>query len=108
MRIRDGMAVLLLSLTTARSLCAQLTASKPALPTPHACEADPDYHKLDFWVGTWDVYDNHDGTLNGTDVVEKIVADAPSWKTGGKRTALARAKVCSTTREPKSSGSRFG
>ena len=83
MRIRDGMAVLLLSLTTATSLCAQLTASKPALPTPHPCEGDPDYHKLDFWVGTWDVYDNHDGTLNGTDVVEKIVggcAIVESWR----------------------------
>jgi hypothetical protein len=71
MRIRDGMAVLLRSLTTATSFSAQ--SSKPALPTPHPCAGAPDYHKLDFWVGTWDVYDNHDGTLNGTDVVEKIV-----------------------------------
>ena len=79
MRIRDGMAVLLLSLTTATPPCAQLTASKPALPTPHPCEGDPDYHKLDFWVGTWDVYDNHDRT----DVVEKIVggcATVENWR----------------------------
>jgi hypothetical protein len=94
MRIRDGMAVLFLSLTTATSLCVQLTASKPALPTPHPCESDPDYHKLDFWIGTWDVYDNHDDTRNGTDVVTKrLWAHAPSWKTGGKRTALARVKL---------------
>jgi hypothetical protein len=77
------MAVLLLSLTTATSLCAPLTAGKPALPTPHPCEGDPDYHKPDFWVGTWDVYDNHDGTLNGPDVVERTVggcAIVENWR----------------------------
>jgi hypothetical protein len=49
----------------------------------HPCEDAPAYHKLDFWVGTWDVYDNHDGTLNGTDVVEKIVggcAIVENWR----------------------------
>lgn len=73
MRFRDGAAVLLLFLATVTSLCAQSSTGPAALPPLHPCEGDPDYRKLDFWVGTWDVYDNHDGMLNGTDVVEKIV-----------------------------------
>jgi len=80
MRIRDGLAVPLL---LSSLLFAQSRSSKP-LTRPHRpCQSDPDYHKLDFWVGTWDVYDNHDGTLNGRDVVEKIVggcAIVESWK----------------------------
>jgi hypothetical protein len=82
MRFRDGAAVLLLSLTIAPFLHPQATGSKPAAP-PHPCQSDPEYQKLDFWVGTWDVYDNHDGTLNGTDVVEKIVggcAIVENWR----------------------------
>ncbi|HEY7097463.1 MAG TPA: hypothetical protein VH437_12110 [Terriglobales bacterium] len=39
----------------------------------HPCEADPAYHTLDFWVGSWDVYDNHDRSKGGTDVVEKVL-----------------------------------
>jgi hypothetical protein len=83
MRIRDAVAVLLLSLTSVASHCAQSTSSKPVLPPLHPCESDPDYRKLNFWVGAWDVYDNHDGTLNGTDVVEKIVggcAIVENWR----------------------------
>ena len=73
MRFRTGAAVLLLAFTSVASAFPQSASSKPALPALHPCESDPDYHKLDFWVGTWDVYDNHDGALNSTDVVEKIV-----------------------------------
>ena len=83
MRLRDGIAVLLLSFTSVTLLCAQSSSSKPPTPPYHPCESDPDYHKLDFWVGTWDVFDNHDGTLNGRDVVEKIVggcAIVENWK----------------------------
>jgi hypothetical protein len=72
MRFRDGAAVLLILLSTTSFLQSQATGTRPA-PPPHPCQTDPEYQKLDFWVGTWDVYDNHDGTLNGTDVVEKIV-----------------------------------
>lgn len=73
MRNRNAVAVLLFLLTSITSLSAQSTSSKP-VPTPlHPCESDPDYHKLDFWIGAWDVYDNRDGTLNGADVVEKIM-----------------------------------
>ena len=56
---------------TTVSSYAQSSSGKQSIP--HPCEGDPVYHKLDFWVGKWDVYDNHDGTLNGTDIVEKIV-----------------------------------
>jgi len=53
------------------SLCA---AGQTAAPAPaHPCEGDPAYHKLDFWVGHWDVFDNHDGSKGGTDAVEKIL-----------------------------------
>lgn len=71
MQFRIGTAVLLLFLGTTVSSYAQSASGKQSIP--HPCEGDPVYHKLDFWVGKWDVYDNHDGTLNGTDIVEKIV-----------------------------------
>ena len=80
MRFRDWQRCCCVSLIAFTSLYAQ-SVEQP--PPPHPCQSDPDYHKLDFWVGTWDVYDNHDGTLNGTDVVEKIVdgcAIVENWK----------------------------
>jgi hypothetical protein len=46
------------------------TSTKPATPP---CEQDEAYRKLDFWVGNWDVYDNRDGSKDGTDLVEKIL-----------------------------------
>jgi hypothetical protein len=46
-------------------------APKPPAPS-HPCEDDPAYHKLDFWVGKWNVYNNRDASLNGTNVIEKI------------------------------------
>jgi hypothetical protein len=79
MRLRILVAVLLISLIALPSLYGQSTNSHPS----QSCQSDPDYHKLDFWVGTWDVYDNHDSTLNGTDVVERIVggcAIIENWK----------------------------
>ncbi len=66
---------------TRTSLYCQSVNSHP--PATHPCQIDPAYHKLDFWVGTWDVYDNHDATLNGIDIVEKIVggcAIVENWK----------------------------
>jgi tetratricopeptide (TPR) repeat protein len=45
------------------------------------CEADPAYHKLDFWVGRWDVFDG--ATKDGTNVIEKTLngcALIENWK----------------------------
>jgi hypothetical protein len=37
------------------------------------CEKNPAYHKLDFWVGRWDVFSNQDGSKDGSNVIEKIL-----------------------------------
>ena len=42
-------------------------------PVVPSCDSDPAYHKLDFWVGKWDVFDSHDGTKGGTNTIEKIL-----------------------------------
>ncbi len=83
MRFRNRAAALLLFLITLTALNAALNAQSSSRRPSHPCQSDPEYQKLDFWVGSWDVYDNHDGTLNGTDVVEKIVggcALVENWK----------------------------
>jgi hypothetical protein len=79
MHFQNLATLLLVSLTAFTSLYGQSTSSHP----PHPCESTSDYQKLDFWIGTWDVYDNHDGSLNGTDTVEKIAggcAIVENWK----------------------------
>lgn len=85
MRFQNGAAVLVVALATLIFVHARSASSKPVPSAPplHPCETDPEYRKLDFWVGSWDVYDNHDGTLDGTDVVEKIVggcAVVENWR----------------------------
>jgi hypothetical protein len=72
MRFRNRGAALLLAFAITTSLFGQ-SGKNQATPL-RPCETDPAYHKLDFWVGKWDVYENRNGTLNGTDIVEKIVA----------------------------------
>jgi len=47
------------------------TNSTPAADIP--CDHDPAYHKLDFWLGHWDVFDPHDGTKGGENFIEKIL-----------------------------------
>ena len=50
------------------------TLAQAAQKSPdHPCEKDPAYHKLDFWLGHWDVVDSQDGTLGGTNYIEKIL-----------------------------------
>jgi hypothetical protein len=39
---------------------------------PAPCEADSSFHRLDFWVGDWDVYDPS-GAPAGRSVLEKIL-----------------------------------
>lgn len=42
-------------------------------PPPPACEEIEGFHKLDFWVGEWDVV-GPDGTPQGSNRIEKILA----------------------------------
>lgn len=50
-----------------------LSASAAQSAPAHPCEQDAVYHKLDFWVGHWDVFDSHDGSKGGTNIIEKIL-----------------------------------
>ncbi len=43
----------------------------PAKPVP--CDQDPTYHKLDFWLGDWDVFDLKSGEKDGTNRIEKTL-----------------------------------
>jgi hypothetical protein len=63
-----------LFLLTSCALVLAQTAAQPA--NDHPCERDPAYHKLDFWLGHWDVFDNQDGTKGGTNFIEKILDGA--------------------------------
>ena len=47
------------------------TSSPP--PTDHPCEHDAAYHKLDFWLGRWDVVDAQDGSKGGENFIEKVL-----------------------------------
>ncbi len=56
-------------------LSAQTTNNGNAMPmsTMPSCDSDPAYHKLDFWIGRWEVFNNGDGTKDGTNLIEKIL-----------------------------------
>jgi hypothetical protein len=43
----------------------------PAKPSP--CDQNPAYHKLDFWIGNWEVFDTKSGEKGGTNRIEKIL-----------------------------------
>src|SRR5579862_2959926 len=69
-------------LPVSRAQTATATASS------HPCEQDPAYHKLDFWVGHWDVF-NADGSKDGSNDIEKVLngcAIIENWHdvTGGE------------------------
>lgn len=50
-----------------------LGLAAPALASePATCEDSATYHRLDFWVGEWDVFS--DGQLVGTNAIEKILS----------------------------------
>jgi hypothetical protein len=55
---------LLISLVAA----AQTPAAKPV-----PCDQNPAYHKLDFWLGEWTVYDIKSGQKDGTNRIERIL-----------------------------------
>jgi len=42
-------------------------------PTPIPCDQNPVYHKLDFWLGEWDVFDIKSGQKDGLNRIEKIL-----------------------------------
>jgi len=44
-----------------------------APPPPAPCEADPAFHRLDFWIGEWDVVDPATDERLGTSVLRKIL-----------------------------------
>jgi hypothetical protein len=47
-----------------------------------SCDGDPNYHKLDFWLGDWEVFDIKSGTKDGTNRIEKTLkgcAILESW-----------------------------
>jgi hypothetical protein len=46
-------------------------AQTPANPVP--CDQNPAYHKRDFWLGEWNVYDLKSGQKDGTNRIEKIL-----------------------------------
>lgn len=49
-------------------------------PLPNPCETDERHHKLDFWIGEWEVYVND--TLAGHNVIESVAggcALTESW-----------------------------
>lgn len=56
------------------------------MPQPHACQYDPAYHKLDFWVGNWDVFAKNEKGVDekaGSNLVEKILdgcAIVENWR----------------------------
>jgi len=64
--MRPALIVIALSIATAAS--AQPTP--PPAPAPAPC-ADPEFHRLDFWVGKWDVY-NPKGKLVGHSLIEPV------------------------------------
>ena len=68
-RVQSCLAVVLLF---ALFGLAPAQSEQPSSPD-HPCEKDPAYHKLDFWLGHWDVVDPQDGTLGGTNYIEKIL-----------------------------------
>jgi hypothetical protein len=51
-----------------QSFAQTTTATSPG----HPCEQDSAYHKLDFLVGHWDVF-NADGSKDGTNDIEKVL-----------------------------------
>lgn len=50
------------------SASAQTPRARPA-----SCDKDPTYHKLDFWLGDWDVFDLKSGERDGTNRIEKTL-----------------------------------
>src|SRR5215470_10812296 len=61
-------ALLIISLAIG---CSAAPPPKAPAAAPPGCDA-PEYHRLDFWLGEWDVKDAH-GALLGTNVVSRTL-----------------------------------
>ncbi|HMW01368.1 MAG TPA: hypothetical protein PLL06_15790 [Acidobacteriota bacterium] len=61
-----------LSLLVCIPVLAQTQPSKPAPVAADSCETDPGFHKLDFWLGNWDVFVKDQKV--GTNQIEKILS----------------------------------
>ncbi len=73
MFIRRQLILLLLS---GLAVTASTQGKKSSLPDSvrYPCRYDSNYSTLDFWVGTWDVFDKK-GDKVGTNMIEKILSD---------------------------------
>ena len=65
-------------------ICVLVSAASAQTPSarPVPCDQDPTYHKLDFWLGEWDVFDLKSGEKDGTNRIEKTLkgcAILESW-----------------------------
>jgi len=54
-------------------MLAVLSSSRGLAADASPCEADPAFHRLDFWIGDWDVYDSPGGGKAGRSVSKKIL-----------------------------------
>jgi hypothetical protein len=63
----------LLGLTFFWCLVVVSAFSQATPPAPVPCDQNPTYHKLDFWLGEWDVFDIKSGQKDGTNRIEKIL-----------------------------------
>ncbi len=76
-------------MTPVLALLAALVAVPAAAqepPPPDRCATAPEFRQLDFWIGTWDVYDPETGEKAGVNVIEPMLercALLESW-TGAK------------------------
>jgi hypothetical protein len=48
-----------------------LAQTPSAAPVP--CDQNPTYHKLDFWIGEWDVFDFKSGQKDGGNRIERVL-----------------------------------
>lgn len=55
------------------SVCSVLSFAQSPQTLPPPCNDNPAYHKLDFWVGEWEVFDFKSGEKGGTNKIEKIL-----------------------------------
>ena len=64
-------ALIAAGLLIATPAAAQQPAPAPAKPAIAPC-GDPEYHRLDFWVGRWDVYPTGKDKMVAHSLIEKV------------------------------------